>query len=524
MRLLMSFLFVSSFSIYARRVVKGNAEDENTTCSFSMGPCVADLMRHDAEQVVGFYFGAGKGAAGKCKEYALSCLKSDHGELVPLAPEKIIMNHGKELEDNPLYDKQIRCLDILKGNETFVGNYHRPAVVIEDDPSTLYLLNSMCAGRGHLLSASSLPDARGGITSGVVGLEDECALRKRPDESLAMVGHSIFYAAAPTNGSFGDPGSGIGRSLLFFVDADSEFSKQHDGRTDFFSPVLLPVPLDRCSPLLKCGEADLKEMSFGDMYWDPVLARLFIGLHVTTGKGGGRSVVVGHIEGYETSECTHALVLEPIATPELFSRPGGVVGTLKEGEQVSAHKVSVLHTSTARQYLVVQGGIGDSECTQRMVYAVPLRIGSDVHTHGKPTCHHSDKGNPKAVPVVCDIPAYSDNMVCVSDTGMLVGGGSLPHGPISSMLVRGDFVLVMVLEPFVGHESGIYFSQARFNNEGYVSGWSSWQSVTNMGFIVDNIGPIQAISRGSIASDKVNFNIDDASMAVAQIVKQILTS
>lgn len=56
-----------------------------------------------------------------------------------------------------------------------------------------------------------------------------------------------------------------------------------------------------------------------------------------------------------------------------------------------------------------------------------------------------------------------------------IGGGYLYAGPIGQIMVAGDVTFAVVTEPLPGFSGGIFQSQALYDKEGRISGWTLWQ-------------------------------------------------
>lgn len=56
-----------------------------------------------------------------------------------------------------------------------------------------------------------------------------------------------------------------------------------------------------------------------------------------------------------------------------------------------------------------------------------------------------------------------------------IGGGYLYAGPIGQIMVAGDVIFAVVTEPLPGFSGGIFQSQALYDKEGRISGWTLWQ-------------------------------------------------
>ncbi|MDZ4099415.1 MAG: hypothetical protein U1E13_12080, partial [Methylophilaceae bacterium] len=225
------------------------------------------------------------------------------------------------------------------------------------------------------------------------------------------------------------------------------------------------------------------------------------------------------------------LQLLPLCPASACGQPEeSIVGAHGAGVHVSCHRVRTLNTSTSLSYLIVQGGVGAPHTTKRSVYALPLvRATSDVmrlnaalekmqselaekkkaedavacavlqknidalvlarrdvemgqgllaNKHEDPRAsdvfgqtppyRFADRSFKTPATAVSDVPSVHDRAACV-------GGGPVPAGDITSLVVRGDSVFVTVGDPLPGQQPGVFYSQALFDQMGKIKGWSYWR-------------------------------------------------
>ena len=148
------------------------------------------------------------------------------------------------------------------------------------------------------------------------------------------------------------------------------------------------------------------------------------------------------------------------------------------------------------RYLVVVGGTGTSDDLNSRVFALPLvdniktqlynPIAPVTSTNIKPSIHGT-LANVKSSPVtifgagspasfqarVFNEPATTpDQLYSMNSPAAAVGGQAQLPGPITDITVRGDAIFVSTQEGGQGMQPGIFYSQALFDTEGRISGWT----------------------------------------------------
>ena len=167
-----------------------------------------------------------------------------------------------------------------------------------------------------------------------------------------------------------------------------------------------------------------------------------------------------------------------------------------------------MQTRTHLRYLVVVGGTGSSNGLTSRVFALPLvdNIKTQLYnptapvtsTNIKPSIHGT-LANVKSSPVtifragspasfqarVFNEPATTpDQLYSMNSPAAAVGGQAQLPGPITDITVRGDAIFVSTQEGGQGMQPGIFYSQALFDTEGRISGWTSWQRAAAGGLAV----------------------------------------
>jgi len=488
-----SFLFFSP--IFCARVIKGNAEEEGRTLSFYPHKAVSTRAGGAV------YYAAHPGHAGRTGEYSVCRLEVRKDELEPLMLEKLNITSPIEVEDNPIYNAGILCMDLMEPDEATVGDTERPVIVPANSPFSVFMLNSYYAEskekrRARLIVAPNLPDATPRLNGGIVAIS---AAKDR-----------VFYAACGRDAEgrgqpFGTEGSGsgIGQVVLGFVDKSAEKegqkaagekgddAKKNEGQKKnempggendgaVFTHVGPAESLDVSSPLVIIGDK-AKQLYVTDMYWDPVFSRLYVALFTESGQGGTRSVLMGGVEKYGVKdECKNVFKLYPVAPPEAFNNVDGIIGSRCSDEKRWIRKIRTMHTSTALNYLLVAGGAGDPAQSGSFIRALPLGVGTKEQERGMIAARDAqpmdlwDKQNffyARCLPSLAQEP---DQMPKADDKEVVVGGGPVPAGSILDMFVRNDAVFVSVAKAQEGSEPGLFYSRALFGADGKITNWSSW--------------------------------------------------
>ena len=489
------FLFLS-VPVHAADVLKGDENAaENQTFSFRVQQHV--LSSSSDLQGTNFYVAAhpDAGGADTAKQFAVSRVTRDTSQFVGLATQKALVNLSNERSANPLYDQGIPFLSLFDGaNNILAGMAERPVVVTNADRKTIYLINNYMDIKNdegklekttQVLSADAgqqnIPDATSAVTAGIVQIQ--------------AMNPFIFAAVRPSAGSFGDVGSGIALVMVgtlpvaggtftgpVIIDAPTGASSHAGGNR--------ALPLNVSSSELKIGSNLASIGSIVDMCWHPNIARLYIALQVTggaAGTDGARALLVGRIGKDTDSETTgdNKLQLAAIAPTAVFDGVlDKIVGAQDADAQVSIHKVRPMFSSTAFPYLVVVGGVGAPAATQRTVFAMPVVGGSDNReiegTVASKVADPVDLFTPTTIPlfrqrVVKQAATTAAQMPLSTDTATQVGGGALLNGDITDLFVHEDTVFISVESADATQTAGIFYSQAFFEADGKIKGWTTWR-------------------------------------------------
>ena len=464
----MCFFLVSlmNASINCAQLITGNeAASEGQSFSFGLQKNVHGFF------AAKFYVCArpGAGGNGDVNEFAIAQVSRGNNKFVALAPQTLMLNNVAE-QKNPLFDQGILALDFLKSADSFC---ELPVVVTDNEPTIVYLFDQFTSPSNiHLVSGQEVRDSLGNVSAGVVNLATS---RKE----------YVFAAVKPQDGDFGDNNSGIALFIRGFITTEDD-GEQNTFCT--FSLVDAPtglrvhnsraVRLDTRSATIAIDNRLSNMANVVDMHWDQSLGRLYIVLQVTAGSNdndGARAVVVGRMGN------NNRLILSSIVPNDAIQKNNNIIAVRGADGQVSIHKVKTMFTTTALHYLIVVGGNGAPGGTQKSVFALPLVSGANTFAgviadkDFIPEDKFSQKEPFRMIARnVTQAATQSSQMVDANDTSAKVGGGNLEAGNISDIIIRGDTVFALVFQDN-NNKQGVYYSQALFEANGKIKGWTQWQ-------------------------------------------------
>jgi len=348
----------------------------------------------------------------------------------------------------------------------------RTALVAIPEGSSAQTTNTVTAllnnGAGEITS-DALNDASGTAASaGIVQIETNSS--------------SIFAFVKPETGDFGDDDTGIALVGLGATDTAITLDIK-DAPTGVDGNKA--VELQKASTELKGtsgGEDVIFLGSNAALYWDDVLDRLFIGVPIQTNVNAtdiGKSVVNGRLEN-------GALVLQEI-TPDAAISGGGIDEIIvAEGAdtKLTPSHLRVLHASTGPDYLIVDTTTTGTGVHNR-IFAFPLVNDIDdptAATNGtladKTSALDSNQKFTTAASAPGDLPVNN----AITNPEAVVGAGDLPFAvddAISDIVVFGDGVYVSINKaPDSDNDTGIWSSQAQFDDTGKILRWTPWTKRT----------------------------------------------
>ncbi len=392
-------------------------------------------------------FFAGAAQSEGAVEHALSGGNREKNESLPLMTETAAIN-GVGNQKNPLYNAPLAVLGLIEERNMFeqISGY-KPVIVPAQDCATIYSVEQYGIVENkqkeqpetqkksdvtqnkeekkqeqtRLCVARDVKDSTNAVAGGIIAL---CTLAKPT---------RIFMAVKSHTGVWGDRGSGIAlvepRTQEIALTAEEkqaiaeekkkQGSEQQEPEQQTKNVQILfqmdlwaqkpaddtinrALPLDVSCDAVKIG-GDLASLGDAvDMYWDPLLNRLYIALQPTAGSASGdgaRSIVMGRFESIveidqealkkkEAAKKANpaqeadnevpkkarlVLHLEPIMPVEACGDSAeSIIGVRRAGVRLCQHEVRSMGTSTSLNYLIVQGGVGAPHETKRSVFALPL--------------------------------------------------------------------------------------------------------------------------------------------------------
>lgn len=490
---------LQSFNINASKILPGNvAAGGATSFSFGLG-----FARYDMGTET-FYTGAGANIeeAETIKNYALAGVKSTNTAFIPNAPLTATVN-GTLTNPSPLHGKAI--FNIAVANRT-------PAVVKADTPANIYwVVSSLGATNQVIVKAENVKDANNLTASEITvmrGVGTKC----------------IAALVAPNGGAFGDAGSGV--ILLQKNDLNTALTQM---------PIVVgsldakAVPFDLTADGNLAINATVTLSDTSTMWWDTQLQRLYIGLSVTGGpeeEDGARGILVGR---FKNVGGVTKLFLDPIAPSDAFTSGSldEIVGGIGRHANVEIAFVRVMHSCQGPSYLIVVGSA--ERHANKRVFALPL-VDLSKNPANATTWATTDTEHGTLAKNILGVPVapttYFENALSGTpqqfsaknfetaaansgdpDTGpdtraagdllletheaALVGGGQMPDtfSEIGGIQVYKDTVFVTFVEieddeeadpvQVTKDKSGVFYSQALFDERGVVKGWTAWQRVTH---------------------------------------------
>ena len=506
-RWLLSLLLCSSSAVHAAITVTGDSDAASgETFSFRVQEAAMSVLSDSVGTNLYVAAHPSDGGSDTVKDFAVSRVSRSTNSFLPLTPQTTTFNFNTEVT-NPLYDQGIAYMKLFNAEESILaGSKERPIVVLENDKTTLYMINNFTdSGKNIsvlsfqktdvtnnvLITTQNVPDATGAVTSGIVQI---------------AAGYPYVFAAVGANGgSFGASGSGVAFGII--------------GQSGSFTgPLLLDAPtgmigysagnraaaLDITSDQIKIGSNLASLGTIVDMVWHRSIDRCYIALQATggaAGTDGARSIAIGRVnviptvkevtdssgKKREETSYTYQLVIEPIAPAAAIDGTNKIIGAVGSSVAVTAHKVREMFTSTALPYLIVQGNVGAPSATKKTVFALPLVSGNEnvslngtIAAKDAATTDHFNQLNRFAARTIQDAATTTAQMPLSTDAATQVGGGALLNGDISNLFVLEDTVFAAVQTADAGQVPGVFYSQAMFAQDGKIKGWTTWRRAVGL--------------------------------------------
>ncbi|MCX7351975.1 MAG: hypothetical protein NTW22_01650, partial [Proteobacteria bacterium] len=439
-------------------------------------------------------------------EYAVSAAREGLGTVFPYAPTTVRLN-GVEGQTNPLAGQQIALLGLFSG----AYGTRTPFAVTHDSPQNLYWNVS---GPGmypfDVFSITNIADANGAVTLGVVAATGASIFESTSTTQIR--GNFIFAAVKPNVGVFGVPGSGIamiGQAVNALGQAAAVVG---DGSVK-------AVPLDGAQSYVQIvAPADIQPTT-PDVYFDPITQRVYSAFTVITrvaATDGARGIVTGYFNPITVgNDLLNKFVLTNFAPAAAYAGLGrnAVGGLVSVGAAVTGTylKFCSMYTTTGLTYGIIVGSNGATVANQT-VSAVPLvnksvdpanitwptdptqgAMASKIVNSGTNLKTFFSSQYPLYYPYMgrgFQIPATTPaDMPLFAEDAVKVGGGVTP-GVIRDIQVNKDTIFVAV-DAGIADAAGVFASQALFDGNAAIKGWTPWQRVatpTQAGTTIYGIG------------------------------------
>lgn len=330
--------------------------------------------------------------------------------------------------ESTLYNKQVTDLAIMHG---------RPAIIVNDDPSHIYLTDYSVTHTidTHYIYSDYYDYATAWTFTTYIDyqyvydfdLETTVTIESEVwtstfDESLATLMTStvvtysdrLIYAAALLKNATVDSGNLVDNAKLTDLDGnDPAYIRYIEASSHQIFAALAPHGSDigqsqSCIRAAQVNETndglDLVAVSksisnhagsfgiqelvgdaniddIGEIYWDYDLGRLFVGLDLTTNSNHKQGMIIGRVEGGD-------IIFEGAIPISLLDTTAGDTTSVIVGDgnhvecdpfRVYMRQIRTMRTSTNKTYLIAQVDLAplDHENRSRKVYAMPVVINND---------------------------------------------------------------------------------------------------------------------------------------------------
>ena len=467
----------------ASKLVNGDVTNGTATFSFNVSKLLIDSSGNTV-----FMFSNAAPAADAAKSYVISSLYSDQSAVTtptffPLAYSLVTLN-GAQDTANPLYGNAIGSV---------VGLMQNFPLVSINGGTTLYWV------------PASIGSLKINVFSNTTAIKDAAGANCNGTSAIVGIEKKAVVAVRPNGGAFGAANSGL--ALIKYNDTAALLEQV--GTT--------AIRLDPTTDVLKAGTNDVTVGTGISLHYDATLFRLYGGVDVTANAAAGSkaaAIFSGFLNNDETS-----VTLQKIAADAAVANNSGFA-TATAGGQVVVSFVSTMHTTTGLSYIVFSSGTA--------VYALPL---VDLHVdptkiNWKTDTTHGSLAKKGTIPTVFyktmvlptgsqtyfggrgfQTPATASgdlyDITIAADLAIMRAGGAVAPGTaILEMKVSGDVIFVTVSEGN-SQRSGVFYSQALFDSNGVINGWTRWQrlalgqanaALTSMAYVpsVDSLFTLQA--------------------------------
>lgn len=386
-----------------------------------------------------YFVGAATASTGEQAGNALAVITSKESPLMGITPETVTIDG--QPQTNPLWGAPIQLLTATGRRGVELDSL--PAALIATDPQYVYVTTAYGQQETVVVKSTPLLDAFG-----------------NPAHGLALAGSQpgpLYACTFPEGGTFGDRGSCLNCAELTNTGTQQHLmfrGVQDLDRTTSF--------LTTGSPLTVLDQPKLYVSYFlGQL--DIYVGTLFAGFHAIAGPtetDGAIAVAASDSVVGDPAIRLRTIVDQAAVTQDSIIAARGPLA------EVSVHQFATLFPSVGGQYLIVVGGVGAINKDPLNVYALPLtRSGYLANVNAQLYDQYAGK---YFLSRDFNEPARSPgDLYSSANVQAHVGAGSSP-GKITSLYTVGDTVFISVAD-------GIFYSQALFDHQQKISGWTVWQ-------------------------------------------------
>lgn len=457
--------FIANSDINAQSLIVSNLNNQNQSFNFNIGP--------HAIFIPGQRFFVGSQEAIEGNIFAVSANISSNIFFKPLTPEKVTFNNALDI-DNPLYGAAISHI-------TMAGYF---PIVIKKNDSKVYAINDGIASNISVFSTDPVYNSQDKITPEIVSIMTDLPQQLEAPESLYS-NRNIFIATSKEDQ---ENKSGLSFDGIALAQLRVYKEVNNNRESTYFRFVQLdaqngtegnkPVSISKDSEVIKINSALKKISRSVDLHFDNNLNRLYIALKTQAGDNDNDGVKAIVLAGLSGNKIRFQSILPDTA---LLTSSSKIVASKGANIKLKMHKVRTMFTRTYLNYLIVVGGTGNN--SKQKVFALPLVNNTGSEHHG---CLANI--NAKAINVFTSgLPhrflartfleeaKNPEDLYDENDIRAKVGGNQTLPGDITNIQVSGDTVFVSVQADQNNKKSGIFFSQALFEESGKITGWTNWQ-------------------------------------------------
>lgn len=477
--LLCLFLILRTENLSCLTLLTGN-NTQDSSFDFQVGPYAINRNNN-------FYIGTG---ASVTNNYSIAMCGQNSLIFKPICPETVTFN-WQASQPNPLYNQRINTLSAFAGNvvATTIGNPDTDKKVFIVSPTNDANNNVLMFGTeqnlkdGYELEISKILATEAASFINGYEVEDANAIIVSVKNNFANDGLSLAFIKFAKNG-------------------DEQQESLHIINPVSGQPGNASSKIDPASNIIAVGNPTTLptfDTNFTSLHRDADLKVTFAGLKiVNTGSAGAKAVFL-------TAEAKNGTLMTfPIAPNNAFSTQDNIIATANSSSSIYIYNLKTILTSTYLKYLIVARG--DDNTGARNVYALPLINSGSFKLPGseETTTFDGWLANVNQLPTTFFSPIapyrFSGNqnlsrtraftqpaiapgqLYTTSSIQARVGGQVDLPGVINNLQAFKDAVFVSVT-PDAGKAGGIFHSQALFDSNGMIKGWTNWKHCVNTGAI-----------------------------------------